>query len=406
LPVLCLRIAGGLFWNRDEERDRLITKKHANARFRVLTSLVLIFLFLALAVACPSCGTPSFTSEQQQEIEREIGKVMSENDIPGAVVGIWVPGEGTLILERGKADIETGRAPTRTDQFRIGSNTKTFTNTVLLQLVDEGKVALDDTLDRYFPDVPNSNNITIRELCNMTSGLANYSDDDGFQEAMEDDPFRKWKPGELVEIAISLDPYFPPGQGFHYSNTNTVLLGMIIEQVTGNAVRAEIRQRIIKPLGLESTTFPTGPDMTGEYSRGYYADEDSGELVDVTNSYDPSWAWTAGAMVSELVDMKTWVEALGNGELLSRSTQDERLKWTDTNLEDVPLKYGLGIMSVDGFLGHAGDLPGFSSAAFYLPSKDATIVVWLNKEPSDKAAIALRLMMSIGEVLFPNEVPR
>lgn len=331
---------------------------------------------------------------------------MSANDIPGAVVGIWVPGEGTLILEKGEADIGTGRAVKQTDQFRIGSNTKTFTNTVLLQLVDEGKVSLDDTLDRYFPDVPNSNNVTIRELCNMTSGLANYTDDDGLQEAMENNPFRKWEPRELVDIAISLDPYFPPGQGFHYSNTNTVLLGIIIEQVTGNDVGAEIRERIIEPLGLESTTFPTGPDMTGEYSRGYYADEDSGELVDVTNAYDPSWAWTAGAMVSELTDMKTWVKALVSGELLSSSTQDERLNWTDANLEDVPLKYGLGIMSVSGLLGHAGDLPGFSSAVFYLPSKDATIVVWLNKEPGDKAAIALRLMMSIAEILFPDEAVR
>lgn len=373
---------------------------------RVLPSLALVVLLVALAIACPSCGTPSFTSEQQQAVEREIDEVMAANDIPGAVVGIWVPGEGTLTLEKGKADIETGRAVKQTDQFRIGSNTKTFTITVLLQLVDEGKVALDDTLDRYSPEVPNSNNITIRELCNMTSGLANYLEDDGFQQAMAEDPFRKWKPWELVEIAISLDPYFPPGQGFQYSNTNTVLLGMIIEQVTGNAVEAEIRQRIIEPLGLESTTFPAGPDMTGEYSRGYYADEDSGELVDVTNAYDPSWAWTAGAMVSELTDMKTWVRALGSGEFLSKSVQNERLNWTDTKLEDVPLKYGLGIMSVGGLLGHAGDLPGFSSAAFYLPSKDATIIVWLNKEPSDKAAIALRLMMSVAETLFPNEAPR
>lgn len=378
-----------------------IMKKTSRAYF-FKGFVVNVVLLILLPLVLSSCGTTSLTSEQKKAVEDEVEKVLADDGIPGAVVGIWVSGEEPFILNRGNANVETSAAMEDSYKVRIGSNTKTFTITVLLQLVDEGKVKLNDTLDKYVPEVPNSENITLRELCNMTSGLFNYLENEKFQQAMSEDPKRKWEPSELVAYAISQEPYFPPGDGFHYSNTNTVLAGMIIEKVTGGSAGEEITGRLIEPLNLDNTVFPVTPDLTGSYSHGYTPDEQSGELEDVTDAFDPSWAWTAGAMVSNLYDLKPWVEALGNGEFLTDATQKERLTWTDAKLGDISLKYGLGIMSVNGFLGHAGDLPGYSSAAFYSAEKDAAIIVLLNKEPCYKPATALRVFMAISDILYPK----
>ena len=199
-----------------------------------------------------------------------VEQAMAENNIPGAIVGVWVPGEGTWIKAIGTADIETGRNIKITDKMRIASITKTFTATVILQLVDEWKLALNDTLDHFVPEVPNSDEITIRQLCDMTSGIFSIADDEGFDNTLANEPLKKWTHQELLDIALKHDPYFAPGEGGYYSDTNySPLLGMIIEQVTGNTVENEIQTRIIEPLELLNTSFPTGPNMTGEYSRGY-----------------------------------------------------------------------------------------------------------------------------------------
>lgn len=369
---------------------------------RIVVMAVILFV-----VACSllSCGTPEFTSEQKQEIERLVDQTMSDNDIPGVIVGVWVPGEGEFVLAKGKADIETGQEIKLADRVRIGSNTKPFVITVLLQLVDEGKVNLDDTLDKFDfgVEIPNSENITVRECCNMTSGLFNCTTAEGYQEALNADLLRKWNPQELVEFAVSNEPYFPPGEGFEYSNTNTILIGMIIEQITGNDLIKEIQKRIIEPLKLDNTIFPTTPEMTGEHSHGYKFMEEEGKLLDVTNLLDPSATWAAGAMISNLYDLKTWAKALATGELISESTQKERLTRVDGTIEDLDVKYGLGIFSLDGFIDHAGELPGYSTAPFYNPEKDATIVVLLNKQPNNEHLASIKLLQRIAEVVIPKQ---
>ena len=338
-------------------------------------------------------------------MEKAIDATVSGNGIPGAVVGVWVPGEGTWIKATGEADVKTKREIKPADKFRIGSITKTFTATVILQLVDEGKIGLDDTLDKYFPGVPNAGDITIRDLCGMTSGLFDYTGDEGFQEALDKDPARKWEPRELVEFASSHDPLFAPGDGWDYCNTNYILLGMIIEQVTGNKIAGEYQSRIIDRLGLENTTFPDNSDMTGEYSHGYMADEESGELEDITGTFDPSLAWAAGAMISNLDDLKIWARAVAGGDLLSEDAQRDRLSWVDAEMGGLDFQYGLGIGHMEGFVGHGGDVPGYTSAMFYKPDKDATVIVLLNKNPNEEETAGLRLFIEIARTLFPGGAP-
>src|SRR6266496_4545771 len=165
-------------------------------------------------------------------------------------------------------------------------------------LVDEGKLRLDDPVAKYLPQVPNGANITIRELLNMTSGLFNYSNDGGFNQT---DPSKVWDPKDLVTIAFRHQPYFAPGQGLHYTNTNYILLGMLIEQIPGMPVEKAFQQRIFTPLGMESSSFPplASSAIPDPHPHGYVLAETLGRAgapLDVTD-FNASWAWTAGSVI-------------------------------------------------------------------------------------------------------------
>jgi len=371
-------------------------------------AIVLMALLIMTALACSSCGTQesepegvfSLSPELQQELERMLDEVMSENGIPGAVVGVWVPGEGSWVEAKGLADVEAEEAVGISNKVRIGSITKTFLATVILQLVDEGGISLDDPLQEYVPEVPGSGEITVRMLLDHTSGIFDYTSDEDFQEAVDAEPLTKWQPQELVDFAISHEPYFAPGQGWQYSNTNYILLGMIVEEVTGNQVGDEMRTHIYERLGLASTSFPEGPEMSGRHSHGYMYSDDQTDLMDITTTFDPSLAWAAGGMISNLGDLEVWAEALATGELLSSATQEERLTLVDAQQGT---QYGLGIVDYKGFLGHGGDIPGFSNAAFYNPSLDVTIVLSLNKNPNDLVFAGLATFMDMVDAILASQ---
>lgn len=368
--------------------------------------VVILGMVVTLLLGACAQKAPSFSPEVAQQMRQVVEEAMAEDNIPGAVVGVWVPGEGTWVKAIGKANIETGRDIESTDKFRIASITKTFTATVILQLVDEGKLSLDDTLNQFVPEVPDSDKITIRQLCNMTSGIFGISEDEGFYDTLVNDPLKKWTHRELLDVALKHDPYFPPGEGWHYSDTNyTPLLGMIIEQVTGNKVEEEIQTRIVEPLGLKDTSLPEEPYMSGEYSHGYMLKDDGGELVDITET-DPSAPWTGGAMISNLDDLKVWAKALADGRLLSETAHEEQLTWVDMpGMAAIGGQYGLGISSVAGFLGHNGEILGYNSVMYYLPSRDATIIVLLNKCYPGQASVADEIFVGIAKILFPDQMP-
>jgi len=261
---------------------------------------------------------------------------------------------------------------------KIGSITKTFVAMVVLQLVDQKIIGLDDPLSKYVTTVPGAGQITIRQLLNHTSGLFDFLDDEGFETAIIAKPGRKWTPAELVSLATSHPPYFAPGAGWHYSNTGYILLGMIVESVTGDRLANEVDRRIVKPLGLTNTFFPSSADVAGPILTGY-------ELVDgkleKVPRFDPSVGWASSAMVSDLADMKTWVRALAEGTLLSQESQAQRLN-TITTAPGSP-QYGLGMMRntdyTNDLLGHDGNAFGFTCASFYMPAESATVIVILNR---------------------------
>ena len=195
----------------------------------------------------------------------------------------------------------------------------------------------------------------------------------------------------MLNIAFSHAPYFPPGQGFHYSNTNSILLGLLVETVTGRHLENEVESRIFRPLGLRGTSLPRSPRIPSPRSHGYQFGTNVGTLVppacdaetagrrDATAD-SPSWTWSAGGAISTLRDLKIWARALAIGTLLTPTTQAERLDWVPTGPPPAP-RYGLHITDFSGVIGHDGALPGYQSFMGYLPARDATLVVLANVFP-------------------------
>ena len=237
------------------------------------------------------------------------------------IIGIWGP-DGSYVRGFGVAD-KTTREEMKTDFYsRIGSVTKTFTVTAVLQLADQGKLGLDDPIAEFIDGVPLGDRITLRELARMQSGLFNYSASPEFQKAMFADPRRGFTPHELLDYAFAQPNQFPPGEGFEYCNTNTILLGLVVQKVSGQPLHSYIHDHILAPLGMSDTSFPTTNAFPDPHAQGYTVQTADGKEATATD-WDPSWGWAAGAMISTLDDMRIWGVALATGKLLTPQMQTQ-----------------------------------------------------------------------------------
>ena len=214
------------------------------------------------------------------------------------------------------------------DHTRIGSVTKTFTGTAVLQLVDQGRIRLSDPISRYIDGVPNGDAITLDMLGRMRSGLPDYSETDTFMTRLyAEEPAGPQAfpttPRELVDWAFRQPVDFAPNTQWAYSNTNTVLLGLVVEQVSGLSLADYLTQNVFGPLGLTQTSFPADGVLPAPYAHGYNQGPD-GTVYDAT-LWNPSWGYAAGAVVSTLSDIRTWASAVGTGSLLRPDTQSQRI---------------------------------------------------------------------------------
>ncbi|MGW2018445.1 serine hydrolase domain-containing protein [Streptomyces sp. NPDC001927] len=347
-------------------------------------------------------GGDGFSPELTARLDKVIEDVRTQAGIPGLVAGLWMPGKGRYVRASGVADKVTGE-PMSTDVFlRIGSETKTFTVTALLKLVDDGRIKLDDPIAKYIAGVPNGWKITLRHLAEMRSGLFPYTDDEDFQHDLLSDPSRYFSPYEVLSYGYTHKNTFAPGAQFQYSNSNLVLLGLVIEKVSGHRLVDFLEKRVLRPAKLRHTLLPEGAEFPEPHPRGYTNQTLSGEVTDSTD-WNPSWAWAAGAMISNLEDLRRWAKIVATGELLSPETQAQRLKFLPTGFPGT--SYGLGIFNSGGWIGHNGSIPGYETVTVYLPSQKATLVLMLNtditsqgQEPSSLVARA------ITQVVTPNNV--
>lgn len=341
--------------------------------------------------------------------------------VPGAVMLLRTPA-GDFSFSYGVDSLGGGRPVTPAEHIRIGSVTKTWTGAIILQLVQEGRMKLSDAVSKYRPDVPNGDNITIEQMLSMRSGLYNYSESYELNLALDTTPKRVWTPEELVAIALPLPVYFAPGEGYHYSNTNTVLLGLIAEKLEGTPLGGIIQKRILGPLGLAQSSFPSSDssDLPAPHPRGYmYMDNlltlasaklpadliaraQAGTLLpnDYTNS-NPSWTWAAGQGISTIGDLAIWAEAITGGKVLNAEMQKI---WLDS---PTPVAagdaggalYGLGLAKFGNLYGHTGELPGFNTFMGSDPVNKVTLVVWTNLAPAadgrDPATAIARALLGL-----------
>jgi D-alanyl-D-alanine carboxypeptidase len=310
---------------------------------------------------------------------------MKQMKIPGLIVSVQTPRRGNWESALGVSDTTT-RAPMDVhDHMRVGSITKSLTATVILQLAQEGRLGLDDPLAPYFPGV-DTNGALIRQALQMTSGIADYTTV-SFLNALADHSNKVWSPEELVATVAGEPPMFPAGSSWYYSNTNFVMLGIIAERVTGQPLGQLVVDRIFTPLGMTGCSMPAATDtaIPAPSSRGYQFGTDWGRaasppaplpsLVDVTD-VNPSWAAGAGAAICTAADMTVWATALATGELLDPAMQAQRLTWYPTS--DPHAKYGLGVVDINGLVGHNGEISGFMSQATRREADGTTIVVLTN----------------------------
>jgi D-alanyl-D-alanine carboxypeptidase len=368
---------------------------------------------LAVAVAGVGSASPPsaapegapFPPATVARLDAAIAKWLTASKAPGAVVGLWFPGRGNYVVARGYGNASTKTPMSVSDHFRIGSITKTFTVTALLILADKKKVKLDDPVSKYVAGVPNGGVITLRMLANMTSGLFSYTFDEGFVKKLVGDPTAAWTPQQLLNVAFGHKPAFDPATSWQYCNTNTVLLGVIIQKVMKQPIQDVFRQLIFEPLGLKQTSWPTNGAMPAPFAWGITEQTPDGSRADATK-WNPSWGFTAGQLISDLSDLRIWVKSYTTGTLVSQAMQKERLTWVTLPPNTPARRYGMGIGQDHGWLGHTGELPGYNTAGFYLPSMGATIVIEVNSDvPIGKDNPAPMLFRAITKILTPDNVP-
>lgn len=340
------------------------------------------------------------TNDLQQVLDDKV----KELDVSGIQASVrvddlyWYSTSGFIDLE--KKEELTGK-----HILRIGSVTKIFTAAVILKLFEQGKINLDDKIDKWFPKYPKSDLITIRQLLNHSSGIYNYTENLwlGVQTVLL--PKKKWNPNTLLKSTYNKGFYFVPGKGHHYSNTNYLILGLIIEKITGKSLSKVYREYIFEAKKLNNTFFIPYEKTPGKLITGY----DSDVIPFGTHKITPdetsfaTLGFSAGAIVSTADDLRKWIDSLFKSNFLKEVTLSEMMKYLKVKDHDVrkQIGYGLGlrVLNIDGniIFGHTGTIPGFGAAVFYCPEKDYSLAIISNASMFDQISVLEGLILEINK---------
>jgi D-alanyl-D-alanine carboxypeptidase len=355
------------------------------ARYTVSLGAASAALLSITFVPTPAVARTSVSSSRAVSLRQDVNALVAAGT-PGVVVITRHAGRVTS-LAGGLADVRT-RTPMRAgDRFRIGSLTKTYVATIVLQLAAQGSLTLDDTVAHWLPGlVPGDASITIRQLLNHSSGIPDFDQDPRVLKPYQGGNLSyRWSPRALIKIAVSHKPLFAPGARYSYSNTNYLLAGLIVQAATGHTLAAELERRIFKPLHLDNTSFQTRPGLTDPYAHGYYV-FDKPPATDISDL--SPYPWAAGAIVASGVDVATFYHALLAGKLLPpgelAAMKTTLTEGPNTDLPDS--RYGLGLESYrlpcGRAWGHGGNFPGY--LVYSLTSNDAQrqAEILINEDPT------------------------
>ena len=336
-------------------------------------------------------------------------KLFASTGVAGMAAGVWI-GADSWLRSAGYADLAT-KAPFRpSDHVRIASITKSYTATAVLQLVDQGAIALADTLESFVPGVANGGQITVQNLLGMTSGIYDFTSDDAFLAAFAADPTMPWSDAKTLEIIARHDPLFAPGAELSYCDSNYVLLGMVIEKVTGKPAGEIITSTVIDKLALPQTSYPTTTAIPDPHPTGYVPPvtdpnapfDNAAQPPAVVTELNPAVPATAGAMISTLDDLRVWGGELASGTLLSPATQATRLDSRPFPGQKINIGYGLGCETLNEFVGHNGAILGFSTVVMRRPQVDVTIAAVAN-ESTNFTTPTSSFAYGVIKALYPDQ---
>ncbi|GLY53952.1 serine hydrolase domain-containing protein [Lentzea sp. NBRC 102530] len=323
--------------------------------------LAAAMLFSGTAMAAPPSG-----------LQGKLDGLTKEHKFPAAL-GTTTDANGhARAYTSGTAELGKRKPVPANGQVRAGSNTKAFVAVVVMQLVAEGKVELDKPINHYLPNAVQDGRITVRQLLNHTSGLANYTNYLGLDK-FEDLRHRYFEPRELLDVGNAHPKTGEPGEKFKYSNTNYVLLGLLIQKVTGRPVAENVDKRVVQKIKLRDTYWPgVGEEgIRGKHPQGY---SKIGNGIEDVTELDPSWGWAAGQIISTTKDLNAFYSALLNGKLVPQAQLAEMRKTVETKGEMwAGAEYGLGIASTPltcggRYWGHGGDIHGYETRGGVAPN--------------------------------------
>ncbi|MFI7120015.1 serine hydrolase domain-containing protein [Amycolatopsis sp. NPDC049868] len=350
-------------------------RKHSRSSLRIR----LVAVLTAAGLVATTGTALADTSADRKVVQEALDQFTTSGGALGAQARV-TDGHQRFTARSGKAELGSNRPVPENGRFRVGSITKTFVSTVLLQLVGEGELDLDAPVVRYLPGLIDGR-ITVRQVLQHTSGLYNYTDalpldPDEFEQIR----YKHWTPQELLKIATSRPLGFDPGTRWSYSNTNYVVAGLLVEGITGRPYEKAVEQRILKPLRLHGTEVPGDEvDISGPHAHGYVSV--AGKPNDITR-LNPSVAWAAGEIISTTRDLDTFGVALAGGRLLKLAQQKEIAKTTAVSPE-----YGLGLQVQTlpcgtEVWGHGGGIPGYSSQLLTTPDTHKRLELSVTSAPT------------------------
>ncbi|ANJ26096.1 serine hydrolase domain-containing protein [Agromyces aureus] len=335
------------------------------------------------ATSSPAASATPLDPELLGQLEAALDEGFAASGMPGVTVGLWIPGHEEWVATRGVSDLDSNEPMDRANQSKIGSVTKTIVGQVALQVIGDGTagLTLDDTIDRWYPEVPESNAITLRMLMNMSSGIGPPGQTQ--LDRICADPHSTITPDEMIAIgaATPREPY-APGEGMTYSGYNTFILGRILERTTGTDLAALIDEHLLKPLGMTRSRFAPDAVLAEPFNRGY--SEFCPQYPQPTDTTD--WtnheAWAAGAMLSTIDDLHTWGIALGEGYGLTPEMRTARLEDRAPGSIGAGYEYGLAVnVHVDPDSGcvldvnHSGAEPGYGAHVQYFEGSKAVLAL-------------------------------
>lgn len=380
-------------------------------------SFVILLLFITSVVCAQQPAKTVKATALKQALQANLDEWHKAGTFPGATLGVVLANGDSFSLAVGFSDRDKKILMKPSDRMLAGSVGKTFAAAVALQLVKEGKIGLDDKIEKYlgseswFPRLPNAKEITVRQLMNHTSGLVRYEFKEQFTKDLTANPTKVWKPSELVAYLLDEKPPFAAGKGWDYSDTNYIVLGLIIEKVTGKRFYDEANRRLIKPLKLTDTIPQDGMVLKGVVQGYAGANNPFGGQDAMIHAgkfaINPQFEWTGGGYASTAHDLARWAKMIYEGKAYSPELLTQALEGVPAPMLGRESKYGLGVIvrktAAGTSYGHSGFFPGYMTDMMYFPDQKIAVAVQANTSVGRSLGKPLgRVLVEVMEAINQN----